>query len=87
MGCAPIMGRRCAEFAKTGKVPGGKIFKPMLPFNVIPQIDAFQENGYTKEEMKVSGGRGGIVICVCYSEINPLKLIKKSFCELLGKCR
>ncbi|WP_135228911.1 aspartate-semialdehyde dehydrogenase [Deinococcus fonticola] len=25
-----------------------------IPFNVIPHIDAFQDNGYTKEEMKVA---------------------------------
>jgi aspartate-semialdehyde dehydrogenase len=31
-----------------------KIFAHPLPFNVIPQIDKFQENGYTKEEMKVA---------------------------------
>merc|ERR1712232_1249058 len=30
------------------------IFAHPLPFNVIPQIDKFQENGYTKEEMKVT---------------------------------
>ncbi|KAL3919201.1 MAG: hypothetical protein SGILL_003871, partial [Bacillariaceae sp.] len=30
------------------------IFAYPLPFNVIPQIDKFQENGYTKEEMKVT---------------------------------
>ena len=30
-----------------------KTFAYPLPFNIIPQIDAFQENGYTKEEMKV----------------------------------
>ncbi len=30
------------------------IFDHPLPFNVIPHIDKFQENGYTKEEMKVS---------------------------------
>merc|ERR1719262_798454 len=29
------------------------VFAHPLPFNVIPHIDAFQENGYTKEEMKV----------------------------------
>jgi aspartate-semialdehyde dehydrogenase len=28
-------------------------FAHPLPFNVIPHIDAFQDNGYTKEEMKV----------------------------------
>jgi aspartate-semialdehyde dehydrogenase len=31
-----------------------KIFAHPLPFNVIPHIDKFQENGYTKEEMKVA---------------------------------
>ena len=30
------------------------IFSYPLPFNVIPHIDKFQDNGYTKEEMKVS---------------------------------
>ena len=38
--------------------------KPALPtehprqiaFNVLPQIDAFQENGYTREEMKIGLG-------------------------------
>jgi aspartate-semialdehyde dehydrogenase len=30
-----------------------KTFAHPLPFNVIPQIDSFQENGYTREEMKV----------------------------------
>merc|ERR1712226_1233329 len=29
------------------------VFAHPLPFNVIPHIDNFQENGYTKEEMKV----------------------------------
>jgi hypothetical protein len=32
---------------------GNEVFAHPLPFNVIPQIDSFQENGYTKEEMKV----------------------------------
>jgi aspartate-semialdehyde dehydrogenase len=31
-----------------------KIFAHPLPFNVIPQIDKFMDNGYTKEEMKVA---------------------------------
>lgn len=29
-------------------------FKKQIAFNVIPQIDSFVENGYTKEEMKVT---------------------------------
>ncbi|ADD28402.1 aspartate-semialdehyde dehydrogenase [Meiothermus ruber] len=36
-----------------GRAVEHKTFAHPLPFNVIPQIDAFQENGYTKEEMKV----------------------------------
>lgn len=31
-----------------------KVFKRPIAFNVIPQIDVFCENGYTKEEMKVT---------------------------------
>ena len=31
-----------------------KAFKHKIGFNVIPQIDVFTENGYTKEEMKVT---------------------------------
>lgn len=31
-----------------------EIFAHPLPFNVIPHIDKFQDNGYTKEEMKVT---------------------------------
>merc|ERR1712070_1357575 len=41
-------------WVKDGKVPKPEFFAHQLPFNVIPQIDAFQENGYTKEEMKVT---------------------------------
>lgn len=37
-----------------GGTPINSIFSYPLPFNVIPQIDKFQENGYTKEEMKVT---------------------------------
>jgi aspartate-semialdehyde dehydrogenase len=36
-----------------GEKPTNTIFAHPLPFNVIPHIDVFQENGYTKEEMKV----------------------------------
>lgn len=31
-----------------------KVFKKPIAFNVVPQIDVFCENGYTKEEMKVA---------------------------------
>jgi aspartate-semialdehyde dehydrogenase len=37
-----------------GNTPKNEVFAHPLPFNVIPHIDAFQDNGYTKEEMKVT---------------------------------
>jgi len=37
----------------SGESHANKVFAHPLPFNVIPHIDAFQTNGYTKEEMKV----------------------------------
>lgn len=37
-----------------GKPFENKVFKKPIPFNIIPQIDVFCENGYTKEEMKVT---------------------------------
>merc|ERR1711920_1060437 len=43
-----------AAYVKEGAVSPNKVFAHQLPFNVIPQIDAFQENDYTKEEMKVT---------------------------------
>lgn len=36
-----------------GKEFTPEAFKKLIAFNVIPQIDVFCENGYTKEEMKV----------------------------------
>merc|ERR1712039_1121947 len=36
-----------------GEQISAKVFAHPLPFNVIPHIDSFQDNGYTKEEMKV----------------------------------
>lgn len=37
----------------SGEEAKPEVFAHPLPFNVIPHIDSFQENGYTKEEMKV----------------------------------
>jgi len=36
-----------------GKPVLSKVYPKQIAFNVIPQIDVFQENGYTKEEMKM----------------------------------
>jgi hypothetical protein len=41
-------------YCQTGEFPEPKVFSYPLPFNIIPCIDKFQPNGYTKEEMKVS---------------------------------
>merc|ERR1719414_399249 len=43
-----------AAYVKEGAVSKPEFFAHQLPFNVIPHIDAFQGNGYTKEEMKVT---------------------------------
>ncbi|GAA0578555.1 aspartate-semialdehyde dehydrogenase [Caenispirillum bisanense] len=40
--------------ALEGGQAGNKVFAHPLPFNLIPHIDKFQDNGYTKEEMKVT---------------------------------
>ncbi|MBI2135986.1 aspartate-semialdehyde dehydrogenase [Candidatus Woesearchaeota archaeon] len=37
-----------------GKKVENKVFAYPIPFNLIPQIDVFQDNAYTKEEMKVA---------------------------------
>merc|ERR1719446_1945670 len=42
------------SYVKTGSVPKPKVFAHQLLFNVIPHIDKFQTNAYTKEEMKVA---------------------------------
>jgi aspartate-semialdehyde dehydrogenase len=40
--------------AKLANEPvNNNVFIYPLPFNIIPHIDRFQDNGYTKEEMKV----------------------------------
>lgn len=36
-----------------GRPARTKIFNKQIAFNVLPQIDVFQENGYTREEMKM----------------------------------
>ncbi len=40
--------------ALNGEIFENKKFSKPIAFNVIPQIDSFCENGYTKEEMKVT---------------------------------
>src|SRR5574344_790812 len=41
------------EIVECGEVKTIKKFAHQLAYNVIPQIDVFQPNGYTKEEMKM----------------------------------
>lgn len=45
--------RADTEASLKGETFENKCFKKPISFNVIPQIDVFCENGYTKEEMKV----------------------------------
>ncbi|GHE85824.1 aspartate-semialdehyde dehydrogenase [Thalassotalea profundi] len=46
------LAKQCADLL-SGKPVDPKVFSRQIAFNVIPQIDVFQENGYTKEEMKM----------------------------------
>jgi aspartate-semialdehyde dehydrogenase len=47
------LGRQTAALLNFQSVDPGKKFPAQIAFNVIPQIDDFQPNGYTKEEMKL----------------------------------
>jgi aspartate-semialdehyde dehydrogenase len=40
---------------ESGRPPEVKIFSHQIAFNVIPQVDVFLDNGYTREEMKMQG--------------------------------
>ncbi|MCX5777917.1 MAG: aspartate-semialdehyde dehydrogenase [Elusimicrobia bacterium] len=41
-------------WAKNETIPPASTFQQQIAFNVIPQIDVFLDNGYTKEEMKMT---------------------------------
>lgn len=43
----------CSKAQLEGQVCENKVFKKNIAFNLIPQIDVFLDNGYTKEEIKV----------------------------------
>ena len=47
------LGKQTAALLSFQSVEPGKKFPAQIAFNVIPQIDDFQPNGYTKEEMKL----------------------------------
>ncbi|MDE3211401.1 MAG: aspartate-semialdehyde dehydrogenase [Pseudomonadota bacterium] len=47
------LGRQTAALLNFQSVEPGKKFAAQIAFNVIPQIDDFLPNGYTKEEMKL----------------------------------
>lgn len=47
------LGRETAALLNFQDVEPGKKFPKQIAFNVIPHIDEFQPNGYTKEEMKM----------------------------------
>ena len=47
------LGRETAALLSFQDVEPGKKFPKQIAFNVIPHIDEFQSNGYTKEEMKM----------------------------------
>jgi len=46
--------KRGTQELLNGETHKNEFFVHPLPFNVIPHIDTFQDNGYTREEMKVT---------------------------------
>ncbi|WP_394176173.1 aspartate-semialdehyde dehydrogenase [Thalassotalea litorea] len=46
------LAKQCADLL-SGKPVEVKAFSRQIAFNVIPQIDSFEDNGYTREEMKM----------------------------------
>ncbi|MEM1441553.1 MAG: aspartate-semialdehyde dehydrogenase [Verrucomicrobiota bacterium] len=42
-----------AALSRGEALPPSQVYPKQIAFNVIPQVDVFQENGYTKEEMKM----------------------------------
>ncbi len=47
------LAKQCADLLSGRPIDDPKAFARQIAFNVIPQIDVFQDNGYTKEEMKM----------------------------------
>ena len=61
-------------------------FAHPLPYNIIPHIDVFLDNLYTKEEMKVTfskwGGQARPLLCVLPADVpsrSPHSLSRLSF--------
>ncbi|MFC1501221.1 aspartate-semialdehyde dehydrogenase [Elusimicrobiota bacterium] len=46
--------KQSRAWAKNEAIPEAKQFQYQIAFNMIPQIDVFTDNGYTKEEMKMT---------------------------------
>ena len=53
-----------------GRSVESTVYPKQIAFNVIPQIDVFEENGYTKEEMKMVWETKKIM-CDASIEVNP----------------
>ena len=70
------------ELVETGEVQTVQKFPHQLAYNVIPQIDVFQPNGYTKEEMKMYNETRKIMhtdakcsaMCVCRRSVRIVRV-------------
>ena len=47
--------RAQVEALAAGRTPTPEVYPHQIAFNVLPQVDSFLDNGYTKEEMKMQG--------------------------------
>ncbi|MDR3112283.1 MAG: aspartate-semialdehyde dehydrogenase [Elusimicrobiota bacterium] len=48
------LSQQLKAWANGEEIPAAQKFQHQIAFNLIPQIDVFTENGYTKEEMKMT---------------------------------
>jgi len=47
------------------------VYPKQIAFNVLPQIDVFMDNGYTKEEMKMGGKPGKSWVTTAFWLMQP----------------
>ena len=62
-----------------GRPVEAEVYPKQIAFNVIPQIDVFMDNGYTKEEMKM--------VCQCFSVTQKQFILKPEIKLRLKKPR
>ena len=55
--------RRQVEALAAGQTATAEVYPHQIAFNVLPQVDVFLPDGYTKEEMKMQGETAASCTC------------------------